>query len=83
MSETVIKVQNLSKVYRVGEWGTGTISHSLSRYGGNLNRWWKTKILRQEDPYAKVGQTNDRTQKAQKGEFVWALKDINFEVKGK
>jgi len=76
MSETVIKVQNLSKVYRVGEWGTGTISH-------DLNRWWKTRILRQEDPYAKVGQTNDRTQKAQKGEFVWALKDINFEVKGK
>ena len=74
MSDTVIKVENLSKVYRVGEWGTGTISH-------DLNRWWKTKILRQEDPYSKIGQTNDRTQKAQKDEFVWALKDINFEVK--
>ena len=71
---TVIKVDNLSKVYRVGEWGTGTISH-------DLNRWWQTKIRRREDPYSKVGSVNDRTQKALKGEYVSALKDISFEVK--
>ena len=74
MSKVVIRVENLAKAYRVGEWGTGTISHDLTR-------WWKTRIRCQEDPYAKIGQTNDRTQKAQKGEFVWALKDIDFEVK--
>jgi len=54
MSETVMKAENLSKVYRVGEWGTGTISHSLSRHGRNLNRWWKTKIHRQEDFITKL-----------------------------
>ena len=74
MSKTVIKFENLSKLYRLGEVGTGTISH-------DLNRWWRMNILGQPDPYAKVGHTNDRTAKAEKGEMVWALKDIDFEVK--
>ncbi len=73
MSDTVIKVENLSKLYRLGEVGTGTISH-------DLNRWW-ARMRGREDPLAMVGQVNDRTKKAQKGESVWALKDINFEVK--
>lgn len=37
MSNTVIKIENLSKVYRLGEVGTGTLSHCLSRNSGNLN----------------------------------------------
>ena len=73
MTNTVIKVENLSKLYRLGEVGTGTISH-------DLNRWW-ARVRKKEDPFAKVGATNDRTQAAAKGEHVWALKDINFEVK--
>jgi lipopolysaccharide transport system ATP-binding protein len=74
MSNTVIKIENLSKIYRLGEVGTGTLSH-------DLNRWWKMNIMRQDDPYAKIGHVNDRTQKAEKGEFVAALRDINLEVK--
>ncbi len=74
MSDIVIKIENLSKLYRLGEVGTGTLSH-------DLNRWWQTKIMGREDPYTKVGHINDRTQKAEKGEHVWALKDINLEVK--
>lgn len=74
MSNTVIKIENLSKIYRLGEVGTGTLSH-------DLNRWVRMNILGQEDPYAKVGHVNDRTQKAEKGELVAALRDINLEVK--
>jgi lipopolysaccharide transport system ATP-binding protein len=37
-------------------------------------------IRGQDDPYAKIGQLNDRTQKAEKGELVSALRDINLEV---
>lgn len=74
MSEEVaLKVENLDKVYRLGEIGTGTISH-------DLNRWW-AKVRGKEDPFAKVGVTNDRTQKAEKGEYVKVLNNINFEVK--
>lgn len=71
MSE-VIRVKNLSKLYRVGEIGTGTLSH-------DINRFW-ARLRGREDPFSKVGAVNDRTKKAEKGEHVWALKDINFEV---
>lgn len=74
VDKPVIKIENLSKVYRLGEVGTGTLSH-------DLNRFWRMNILGQDDPYAKVGQVNDRTQKAQKGEHISALRDINLEVK--
>ena len=71
-SEIILSVENVSKLYRLGTVGTGT-------FGGDVQRFWKTKILGQEDPFLKVGQINDRTSK-EKADFVWALKDINFEI---
>jgi lipopolysaccharide transport system ATP-binding protein len=73
MSDVILSVENVSKLYRLGTVGTGT-------FGGDVQRFWKTKILGQEDPFLRIGQTNDRTSK-EKAEFVWALQDINFEVK--
>jgi len=72
MSDFAIKVEHLSKQYRLGKVGTGTLRH-------DLNRLWHT-IRGKEDPYLKIGQSNDRTKKAD-SEYVWALHDINFEVK--
>ncbi len=72
MSDVVIKVEHISKQYRLGQVSTGTISH-------DLNRWWHT-IRGKEDPYLKIGDTNDRTQKGS-SEYVWALRDISFDVK--
>jgi lipopolysaccharide transport system ATP-binding protein len=72
MSNTVIKVENISKQYRLGDVSTGTLSH-------DLNRWWHT-VRGKEDPYLKIGETNDRT-KIGSSEYVWALRDINFELK--
>lgn len=69
---TVIKVENLSKQYRLGSVGTGALAH-------DINRWWH-KLRGKEDPYLKIGDTNDRTSSGS-SEYVWALKDINFEVK--
>jgi len=66
-----IKVENLSKQYRLGQIGTGSIAH-------DVNRWWHT-VRGKEDPYLKIGETNDRT-KAGNSEYVWSLKDINFEI---
>jgi lipopolysaccharide transport system ATP-binding protein len=73
MPNTAIKFENISKQYRLGKIGTGTLSH-------DLNRWWTMNIRGKEDPYLKIGQVNDRAAKAS-GDFVWALKDINLEVK--
>ncbi len=71
-NDIILAVENLSKQYRLGTVGTGTISH-------DLNRWWAS-IRGKEDPYLKVGDSNDRSTKGT-SEYVWALKDINFEVK--
>jgi len=67
----ILKVENISKQYRLGTVGTGTISH-------DLNRWWH-KIRGKEDPYLKVGESNDRSTKGE-SEYVWALQGISFEV---
>ena len=72
MSDVVIKVENLSKQYRLGSVGTGSLAH-------DLNRGWH-RIRGKEDPYLKIGEENDRTLKG-RSEYVWALNDINFEVK--
>lgn len=66
-----IKVEALSKAYRLGEIGTGTISKDIER--------WYAKIRGREDPFLKIGETNDRTVKGS-GDVVWSLKDINFEI---
>lgn len=72
MSEIVINVENIGKQYRLGQVGTGTMSQ-------DINRWWH-KVRGKEDPFLKVGEANDRSVKGQ-SDLVWALKDINFDVK--
>lgn len=72
MSEVILKVEHISKQYRLGLVGTGTLSHDLKR--------WFYKLRGKEDPYLKIGDTNDRS-KAAESDYVWAIKDINFEVK--
>lgn len=69
---TAIEFDNVGKMYRLGRVGTGTLSH-------DLNRWWTTTILRKEDPYLKIGETNDRSKKGH-SDYVWALRDISFKV---
>lgn len=69
---TAIEFNNISKQYRLGLVSTRTLSH-------DLNRWWTVNVLRKEDPYLKIGETNDRSSKGN-SEYVWALKDINFKV---
>jgi lipopolysaccharide transport system ATP-binding protein len=71
MSDIAILVENISKQYRLGQVGRKSLSQ-------DINRWWHT-VRGKEDPYLKIGQENDRTTKGS-SEYVWALKDINFDV---
>lgn len=71
MSNIAIEFENISKQYALGTIGTGTLSR-------DLNRWW-ARIRGREDPYLRIGEVNDRSQKAT-GDFVWALRDIDFKV---
>lgn len=72
MSKPIIKIEDVSKAYQIGQIGTGTISRDLERF-------WMTKILGKEDPFLKIGETNDRSVKGQ-SDIVWSLRDINFDI---
>lgn len=71
MSEIVIRAENISKQYRLGLVGTGTVKD-------DFKRWWHN-VRGKEDPFLKIGETNDRNTKGE-SDYVWSLKDINFEI---
>ncbi|HMS32634.1 MAG TPA: ABC transporter ATP-binding protein [Ignavibacteria bacterium] len=68
----VIKSENISKLYRLGIISTRSIAQDMSRF--------IARVRGKEDPYMKVGEINFREKKSA-GQFVWALKDINFEIR--
>jgi len=69
---TAIEFENVSKQYRLGLVSTKTLSHDIRRF-------WITNVLGKEDPYLKIGETNDRASKGT-SEYVWALRDINLKI---
>ncbi len=71
MPETVIKIEDLAKTYRLGQIGTGTLAHDLIR-------WWHL-IRGTEDPYQKVGGINV-CKEIGRSEYVYALQGIDLEV---
>lgn len=71
MEDIVLEVKKISKLYRLGEVGYGTISEDLSRFWANLRGL--------ENPNYKIGEINNRSEK-KSGDFIWALNDISFNV---
>lgn len=69
---TAIEFDHVGKQYRLGLVSTKTLSH-------DLDRWWKTAVLKKEDPYLQIGEVNDRSSFGT-SEYVWALRDIDFKV---
>jgi lipopolysaccharide transport system ATP-binding protein len=65
-----IKIENLSKIYHLGQIGTGTFYNDLKRFSA--------KLRGKEDPFLKIGESNDRSTKG--GNVVYSLKDINLEI---
>lgn len=72
MNDTILKAENISKQYRLGLVGSGTLRDDFKRF--------VARVRGQEDPFLKVGAVNDRSTKSN-SDYVWALRDINFEVK--
>lgn len=67
--ELAIKIEHVSKEYRLGAIGGGTLK-------GDLQSWWARKRGK-EDPNSKIGQRTD----IKIGDRFLALDDINLEVK--
>lgn len=72
MNDVVIKLEDLSKLYRLGVISTGLLTN-------DIHRIWN-KITGKESDNQKIGEVNDRLVN-NKSNYVWALKDVNFEVK--
>jgi lipopolysaccharide transport system ATP-binding protein len=75
MSEIVIRAEHISKLYRLGSIGSGSITGDFSR--------WIARIRGKEDPSAKIyrlSQPQGVQNSDSKNEF-WALRDVNFEIK--
>jgi lipopolysaccharide transport system ATP-binding protein len=71
MSRVVLKAEDISKQYRLGLVGTGTVRD-------DLKRWWYS-VQGKEDPFLKIGEANNRATKGD-SDYVWSLQDINFEI---
>jgi lipopolysaccharide transport system ATP-binding protein len=70
MSDSVIKVENVSKAYRLGQIGGGTLREDVSR--------WMAKLQGKPDPTLKIGEEHHARLM---GEQFWALDKVSFEVK--
>ena len=70
MSDIVIQAKNISKMYQLGSIGSG----SLRR---DMQYWWKREILKKENPNQYINGSN----KIDNADMIWALKNVNFELK--
>jgi lipopolysaccharide transport system ATP-binding protein len=69
MNSIVISVDHLSKTYRLGQIGSGTLST-------DLKVWW-AKTRGKPNPLLKIGEKDHGNRD---GETIWALKDVSFTV---
>ena len=70
MAKVVVKIENVSKIYKLGQIGTGTISHDLNKFFA--------KLFGKEDPTSIVG--SNLKSNSTKNRYVKVLDNINFEV---
>lgn len=68
MSDIIIKAENLSKYYRLGQINNGMLFKDIQT--------WFARKLGKEDPHSQIGSVYE-----QNAEGFWALKDLNFEIK--
>ena len=69
MSNIIIRVEGVSKAYRLGQIGSSTLSD-------DIKVWW-AKARGKPNPLLKIGQEDHGNRE---GEYLWALNDINFNV---
>lgn len=66
MSDIIIQAENISKVYRLGTIGTGSLRQ-------DMQSWWNKKVIKKDDPFF----VNDRISK----QHIWALKNVSFDIR--
>lgn len=69
MMNAAISVENLSKIYRLGQIGSGTFTNDLMV-------WW-ARVRGQANPNLRIGEKDYGNRN---GEDLWALRDVSFRV---
>ena len=69
--KNILEIENISKMYRLGLINSTTLSDDIKRF--------LYKLAGKDDPLVKLGEENNRSEPG--GKFVWALKDINLNIK--
>ncbi len=79
--QPVIRLENVSKSYRLGQIGTGSLTD-------DLKIWW-ARVRGQPDPFSpvdlvervnQVDRVDQEKGRNKDGETIWALKDVNLQV---
>ena len=71
MTHQVLKVENLSKRYQLGELGTGNLSWDLER--------WVAKLRGKQDPFLKIEDAHGFATKY-RNDIIWSLNEVNFDI---
>ena len=72
MSEIIIQAENISKLYRLGSLGTGSLKQ-------DMKYWWQSKILKKENPFFQTGNGLPEEDQVNK-DYIWSLKNVSFEI---
>lgn len=72
MSELAIKAENISKLFRLGTIGTGSLKQDVTR-------WWRSNVLKRQDPFF-LAANDDEQAGPIKDNYLWALKNVSFEI---
>ncbi|HZG23785.1 MAG TPA: ABC transporter ATP-binding protein [Chitinophagaceae bacterium] len=73
MSENIIEVDNISKLYRLGSLGTGSLKQ-------DLKLWWESNVLKKQNPFFQAESKSSNGSPIFEN-FLWSLKNVSFEVK--
>jgi lipopolysaccharide transport system ATP-binding protein len=68
MSDTILEVENISKLYRLGTINSGSMKK-------DLNNWWSKSILKRQDTYY-----TEEEQIENDKQILWALKNVSFQL---
>jgi len=68
---TIIKVENISKQYRLNTAGSGSLRQ-------DLKKWWVTNVRKEHDSFFHSNIEDSHI--SARGDRLWALKDVSFNV---
>jgi lipopolysaccharide transport system ATP-binding protein len=90
MSDIAIRVENLSKLYRLGLIGSGSLHDDLNNWWARVRGKSHSPLVISRSPNGHSTKTNDEGRTTNPhpssfiphhSDFLWALRDVSFEVK--